>query len=249
MSEGWVVFCQVCHIELARIHAMGMTGGAVLDYSHLRECRHVDMRQLEQEFVDVIGGRSTLPVSVAEAATARPLNEQERLAAVRRYNVLDTPREGAFDRVAAVAARVFDVPISTVTIVDEDRIWFKATYGLEVTQIDRDPGLCASTVCQNGPWVVEDALRDPLALNNSLVRGELQLRYYAAAPIITSDGYRLGTVNVIDRKPRETSDSELATLQDLAAIVSDALEVRLAARDTLKVAEGLGAPAQGQGQG
>ena len=230
MAEGWIVFCRTCHAELAHIQATGMAGGAVFDYSDLRECRHVELRQLERELVDVIGGRSTLAVSVVDAATAQPLNEQARLAAVRRYSILDTPREGAFDRVAAVAARVFDVPISTVTIVDEDRIWFKATHGVEITQIDRDPGLCASAVCQDQPWVVEDALLDPLALNNPLVRGELQLRYYAAAPIITSDGYRLGTVNVIGRAPRETSDSELATLQDLAAIVSDALEVRLEAR-------------------
>ena len=230
MVEGWIVFCRTCHAELAQIAAMGMTGGAVFDYSHLRECRHVAIRDLERELVDVIGGRSTLPVSVADAAKARPLNEQERLAAVRRYNVLDTPSDGAFERVAAVAARVFAVPISTVTIVDEDRIWFKAIHGVQIAQIERGPGLCASAVCQDQPWVVEDALQDPLALNNPLVRGEFQLRYYAAAPIITWEGYRLGTVNVMDRAPRKTSESELATLQDLAAIVSDALEVRLVAR-------------------
>ena len=84
MVEGWIVFCRTCHAELAQIAAMGMTGGAVFDYSHLRECRHVAIRDLERELVDVIGGRSTLPVSVADAAKARPLNEQERLAAVRR---------------------------------------------------------------------------------------------------------------------------------------------------------------------
>lgn len=226
----WIVFCRRCHAELARVDSSDIAGGAVFDYSAVRSCEHVDSRILLSGLADVLTGGSTLPVSVADALTGRPLNENDRLAAVRRYNILDTPTDGAFDRVAAVAARVFAVPVATVTIVDEDRIWFKATHGLEVAEIDRDFGLCSSAVCQDEPWVVEDALTDPLALNNSLVRGDLQLRFYAAAPIITPDGYRLGTVNVIDREPRTVTPPELDTLQDLAAIVADALEVRLAAQ-------------------
>jgi sigma-B regulation protein RsbU (phosphoserine phosphatase) len=158
-----------------------------------------------------------------------PANETERLRAVRRYDILDTPPDGAFDRIAALAARIFEVPVATVTIVDEDRIWFKATHGVEVTQIGRDPGLCASAILVDAPTAIEDATLDPVAWNNPLVRGEFGLRYYAAAPITTSDGYHLGTVNVIDRVPRQTTPAGLETLRDLASIVVDELELRLSA--------------------
>jgi sigma-B regulation protein RsbU (phosphoserine phosphatase) len=163
------------------------------------------------------------------APSVVPANEAERLRAVRRYDILDTPPDGAFDRIAALAARIFEVPVATVTIVDEDRIWFKATHGVEVAEIGRDPGLCASAILTDAPMAIEDATKDPVAWNNPLVRGEFGLRFYAAAPITTSDGYHLGTVNVIDRVPREATPDELETLQDLAAIVVDELELRLSA--------------------
>lgn len=163
-------------------------------------------------------------------ATVLPPDEEERLAAVGRYDVLDTPPDGAFDRITALAARLLDVPISTVTIVDADRIWFKSTHGIDVDQIDREPGLCASAIFRDAPHVVTDAEFDPRTLGNSLVRGELGLRFYVGVPLRTHDGYRLGTLNVIDAEPRGITESELATLQDLAAIVVDELELRLAAR-------------------
>ncbi|MFI5955123.1 PP2C family protein-serine/threonine phosphatase [Cryptosporangium sp. NPDC051539] len=165
----------------------------------------------------------------AQVGSLFPPNEAERLKAVRRYDILDTPPDGAFDRIAALAARIFGVPVATVTIVDEDRIWFKATHGVEVTEIGRDPGLCASAILADGPMAIEDASLDPIAYNNPLVRGEFGLRFYAAAPIVTSDGFHLGTVNVIDMKPRPVTEAELATLADLAAIVVDELELRLSA--------------------
>jgi GAF domain-containing protein len=159
-----------------------------------------------------------------------PVDEDARLAAVRRYDVLDTPPDGAFDRITALAARICHVPISTITIVDEDRIWFKSTHGIEVDEIGRDPGLCASAVIEFEPYVVTDAATDARAMDNPLVRGELGLRFYVGVPLTTADGYRLGTLNVIDVAPREISDDELAHLEDLAAIVVDELELRLAAR-------------------
>jgi sigma-B regulation protein RsbU (phosphoserine phosphatase) len=155
--------------------------------------------------------------------------EQQRLAAVRRYAILDTPPEDIFDRICALAARIFNVPIATVTIVDEDRIWFKAATGLPAGQIPRDPGLCASAILTDAPYLVTDAAVDPRILNNPLVRGELGLRFYAAAPIVTADGHRLGTVDVIDTQPRQVTDAELDRLADLAAIVADELELRRAA--------------------
>lgn len=164
------------------------------------------------------------------ASAEQNQEEGARLAAVRRYDILDTPPDGTFDTVANLAARLLNTPVATVSIVDEDRIWFKARHGLDVEQIDRYPGLCASVVLQDDTYVVSDAEKDPRTKDNPLVTGELAVRFYAAAPLVTSDGYRLGTVNVIDTKPREITKEDAQTLEDLAALVVDQLELRLAAR-------------------
>ena len=156
------------------------------------------------------------------------LTDPARLAAVRRYEILDAPTDGQFDTIAAAAAAVCGTPIATVSIVDADRVWFAATKGLDgVTQVGTEPGLCASAFCADGPYVVNDAVADPRTLDHPLVRGELGLRFYAAAPIRTSDGYRLGTVNVIDSRPREATPRQLKALEHLASMVSDELELRL----------------------
>ncbi|MFF7816456.1 PP2C family protein-serine/threonine phosphatase [Streptomyces sp. NPDC007945] len=170
------------------------------------------------------------PPAIAPKETPVASVEAARMAAVRRYDILDTPPDGAYDRVAALAARLFEVPVATVTIVDEDRIWFKATHGLEgVTEIGRDPGLCASAVLTDDVTVIPDTLLDPVACSNPLVAGPMGVRFYAAAPIITADGHRLGTVNVLDTRSREISEADSATLADLAAVVRDQLELRLSA--------------------
>lgn len=156
-------------------------------------------------------------------------SEDLRLAAIGRYEVLDTPPDGAFDRITRLAARIFDVPIATITLVDRDRIWFKSKYGIDAEEIGRDPGLCASAVLHFDPWIVCDAAADPRTLDNPLVRGELGLRFYAGVPLTTGDRYNLGTLNIIDTQPRELTDEEIDTLQQLAAIVVDELELRLSA--------------------
>lgn len=147
--------------------------------------------------------------------------------------MLDTPPDGAFDRITALAARLFDVPISIISIVDHDRIWFKSHHGIDATEIGRDPGLCASAICQVEPWLVNDAAVDVRTIDNPLVAGELGLRFYLGVPLTTSDGFNLGTLNVIDLKPRSVTEAELATLQDLAAVVIDELELRLNVTRTL----------------
>jgi signal transduction histidine kinase len=160
-----------------------------------------------------------------------PENESERLQAVRRYEILDTPADGAFERLTAIAARHFRVPISIISLVDTDRIWFKSHRGLEgVSEIGREPGLCASAILQDDVWVVEQADLDPRTLANPLVAGDFGLRFYAGAPLKTADGHRLGTICVIDHKPREITAEEAETLSDLASVVVDELELRLAAR-------------------
>jgi hypothetical protein len=156
------------------------------------------------------------------------MNGQEvnRLAALRRYDILDTPPDGAFDRLTSIAARLFNVPIAIVSLVDEDRIWFKSHHGLETQQIPRSPGLCASAIMSDGPYVLEDARSDPHALSNPLVAGDFGLRFYCGVPLTTPDGYGLGTLCVIDREPREVTPDELIILKDLAGIVIDEMELR-----------------------
>ena len=171
---------------------------------------------------------------MTEEAVLGGEDEDARLAAVRRYDVLDTPPDGAFDRITALAARLFDVPISIISIVDHDRIWFKSHHGIDATEIGRDSGLCASAICQLDPWLVNDAGVDVRTIDNPLVAGELGLRFYLGVPLTTAAGFNLGTLNVIDLEPREVTEAEVATLKDLAAVVVDELEVRLAVRTTLE---------------
>ncbi|MEO7147707.1 MAG: protein kinase [Terrimesophilobacter sp.] len=156
--------------------------------------------------------------------------EAARMEAVRRYDVLDTPPDGAFDRVTAMAARMLRTPIAIVSIVDHDRIWFKSHHGLEIDSIDREPGLCASAILGEEPWVINDARTDPRALANPLVAGEFGLQFYAGVPLRSRDGYNLGTLCVIDFEPRVVTEDELATLTDLAAVVTNELDLRLDSR-------------------
>jgi sigma-B regulation protein RsbU (phosphoserine phosphatase) len=169
--------------------------------------------------------------------TAALRGESDRMDAVRRYDILDTPPDGAFDRIAAVAAEIFQVPIAIVSVVDTDRIWFKAHHGLDVTQIDREPGLCASAITGMDPWIVEDAVADPRTFANPLVAGEFGLRFYAGAPLTTHDGFNLGTLCVIDREPRQVTEQEATVLAELAQVVVDELEMRRSARIAVDSAE------------
>ena len=148
-----------------------------------------------------------------------PVDEEKRLAALRRYDVLDTPPDGAFDRVAALARRWFKAPVGLVSLVDEDRIWFKAKDGLSIPQIPREPGLCSSVVASDTvTYEVLDALNDPRTAQNSLVTGDFGLRFYAAAPIIVDSEYRIGTVCVLDFEPRGAlSDDDRAVLEPASA--------------------------------
>ncbi|NVO83336.1 GAF domain-containing protein [Hymenobacter terrestris] len=156
--------------------------------------------------------------------------EAARLQALKRYDILDTPQDGSMNRLAGLAARVFNMPIAIISLVDEDRIWFKSRYGLDAEQIDRGGGLCDSAILSDEVYIVEDARNDPRTLANPLVAGEFGLRFYAAAPLQTHDGYRLGTFCLIDQKQRYLNENQKLVLQDMAAIAMDELELRLAAR-------------------
>lgn len=160
-------------------------------------------------------------------------DEEGRMRAVERYRILDTPADGTFDRIVRLAARMFSVPVAIVSIVDHDRIWFKAHHGTDVTQIGRDPGLCASAILHDGPWIIEDAARDARTLANPLVAGEFGLQFYAGVPLRTPDGHNLGTFCILDREPRQFGDDDARALEDLAAIVMNDLEMRLQSRQAI----------------
>ncbi len=168
-----------------------------------------------------------------ELATPELDQEVERLAALRRYEILDTPPDGSFDRITAIAASLFSVPISIVSLVDVDRIWFKSHHGLDIEQIGRAPGLCASAILQDDPFILPNARADIRSLANPLVAGEFGLQFYIGVPLRTSDGFNLGTLCVIDREPRSVSERQVAQLQHLASVVMDQMELRLSARHAI----------------
>ncbi|MFJ2993532.1 GGDEF domain-containing protein [Pandoraea sp. NPDC087047] len=154
------------------------------------------------------------------------LDEAERLAALRRYEILDTPPEPAFDRIARLASHVLGAPISLVSLLDESRQWFKARRGIDVAQTPRSMAFCAHAILGDDVLVVPDARADRRFADNPMVTGEPNIRFYAGAPLRTPEGHRLGTLCVIDRCPRELDDEKRALLADLSALVVDELELR-----------------------
>jgi signal transduction histidine kinase len=160
-----------------------------------------------------------------------PANEVERLEALRRYKILDTPTEVAFDRITSLAARLFDVPIALLSLVDESRAWFKSCYGFELREVQRDATICSLALLSDDVLVIPDTRQDKRLTCNPFVLNEPGLRFYAGAPLLTQDGFNLGTLCLLDMKPRNAlTDEQKATLADLAAMVVDELELRLAAR-------------------
>lgn len=156
--------------------------------------------------------------------------EEERMKVLKRYEILDTPEDGSFNRLTMLAAKIFNVPIAIITLVDTDRIWFKSKYGVDVDAIGTEPGLCTSAIMSEDVYIVENALEDPRTLANPLVVSEFGLRFYAGAPLQTMDGYNLGTMCLIDKKQRYLTLSQQETLKQLAAIAMDEIEIRLSAR-------------------
>ena len=164
-------------------------------------------------------------------------DERERLNALKRYQILDTPPDGSFDRVTALASKLLKVPIAITSLVDSDRIWFKSRYGLDVEEVGKDPGLCASAILDFEPYVLNDAKTDPRSLANPLVAGEAGFRFYAGVPLTTHDNFNLGVLCVIDYKPRTITDEELDILKSLAQIIMDEMELRLASRQIHKLSK------------
>nr|WP_255531356.1 GAF domain-containing protein [Pontibacter sp. 172403-2] len=146
---------------------------------------------------------------------------------------MDTPREGAFNHIAAMATHMFQVPIALISLVDVDRVWFKANIGMEgVESVPRGESLCSLAVLSNDMTIFEDATNEPCLLANPLVSGNFGLRFYAGAPLVTSDGLNIGTICVVDKTPREFAESDQKMLANLASIVMDEIELRYLKRKT-----------------
>ena len=153
-----------------------------------------------------------------------PVNEKERLETLRSLNVLDTPREERFDRITQLAVDAFNVPAAMISLVDIDRQWFKSVTGLEVTEGPRDQAFCAHAILKEGPMIVEDALNDDRFADNPLVSGPSRLRFYAGYPLVVSDGSHVGTICIVDTRPRALNEREIAVLKDLAQLAVAELE-------------------------
>lgn len=157
-----------------------------------------------------------------------PENEEERLAKLRSFHALDTyEEEGTFKHIAAMASRMFEVPIALVNFVERDYVVTKARVGLDgETKVSREISLCSLAVLRTNVTVFENAREEPCLLANPMVTGELGLQFYAAAPLTTADGYNIGALCIVDKEPREFSESDQKVLQNLAAIVMDEVEKR-----------------------
>ncbi|MFV8753373.1 response regulator [Nannocystaceae bacterium ST9] len=160
-----------------------------------------------------------------------PANERERLAALARHAILDTEPEDAYDDIAALAAHVCGTPIALVSLVAEHRQWFKARVGLDVRETARDIGFCAHVVECGELLVVEDTRTDERFADNPFVSADAGVAFYAGAPLQTREGFTLGTLCAIDRRPRRLSDEQLAMLAALSRLVVRQLELRLAERE------------------
>ena len=152
------------------------------------------------------------------------MDESARLRATRATGLFDTPAHINYDRIVRVAALLTDMPISLISLLDEDRQWFKARLGMSMTETPRSWAFCNYTVLDNKIMIVEDALQDPRFAENPLVTGQEAIRFYAGVPLLDSNACRLGSLCVLDRKPRQLSHEQTWALTELAAIVSEEIQ-------------------------
>ena len=153
--------------------------------------------------------------------------EMTRVAELKAYGILDTPNEPEFDALVRTTARMFDVPIALISLVDTDRSWFKARHGLESRETPSAISFCTHAIQGPDVYVVPDAASDKRFANNALVTGNPNIRFYAGAPLKTPTGKRIGSICIIDTKPRDDlSNAEKTSLEDMAAEVMRAVNAR-----------------------
>jgi diguanylate cyclase (GGDEF)-like protein len=146
-------------------------------------------------------------------------NEDKRLASLHALNILDTPFEERFDRITRFASNLFDVPIALVSLIDQDRQWFKSSMGLDVRETSRAISFCGHTIHSKKIMMVRDAKNDQRFADNPLVTGPPHIRFYAGCPISAESGYAIGSLCLIDRRPREFNDDDLDVFRDLTLMV------------------------------
>ncbi len=154
-----------------------------------------------------------------------PLDETQRLMSLHSLRILDTPSEERYDRITRMAQRLFDVEICLVSLVDAERQWFKSRQGLEACETSREISFCGHAINDDEPFIINDASLDERFADNPLVTDAPFIRFYAGYPIKSPDGFRIGTLCLIDPKPREMSDADIESLRDLAAMVEDEVKV------------------------
>ncbi len=155
-----------------------------------------------------------------------PQNEKERLRALESYHIMDTLSEEEYDAITRLASRICGTPIALISLLDENRQWFKAKEGLETAETSRDISFCQHAILDEVPFVVPNALENPVFANNPLVTGNLAIRFYAGVPLTDPDGYHLGTLCVIDQKSRVLSEDQIDSLRLLADQVISLLVLR-----------------------
>ncbi|WP_212632084.1 ATP-binding protein [Pseudomonas sp. KB-10] len=159
-----------------------------------------------------------------------PSNESRRLAALLRFELLDTPAEAMFDNITAMAAQLCETPIALISLVDAERQWFKSRQGLDASETPRELAFCAHAINGESLFEVENALLDPRFRDNPLVTGAPDIRFYAGMPLADSEGHNLGTLCVIDRQPRQLNVQQKGALKLLAQQAINLFELRLQAR-------------------
>src|SRR5215469_11780962 len=157
--------------------------------------------------------------------------EKKRLKVLWQYDVLDTVPEEVFDDLTELAARICEAPIALISLVDEDRQWFKSKVGVTINETSRDISFCAHAIQQEDLFIIPDATKDSRFAKNPLVISDPKIRFYAGAPLITPDGHALGSLCVIDKVPRELRLEQQQALRVLSRHVMTQLELRRHAKD------------------
>lgn len=154
-----------------------------------------------------------------------PIDETQRLLSLHSLHLLDTPDEDRYDRITRMARRLFDVDICLVSLVDRDRQWFKSKVGLTACETDRDISFCGHAILHDEVFIISDATKDARFADNPLVTSAPHIRFYAGYPIKGPRGYRIGTLCIIDSKPRQLSPGEIQTIKDLGEMIDDEIKI------------------------